>query len=208
MTAPLSSDPLHAAAQTALARSIGAVTSFAEALNAPTANSGRPTDQQRGGGASLSEGLATAAKLIINHSETRIVVVSAGGFDTHANQLIAQKGLLTDLAAGLQSFTVAIDQAGMSDDVLVVTTSEFGRRVAENGSGGTDHGTGNVSLMLGTKIVPGIHGELDMTNLVNGDIRPGIDPRTIYTTCLAWLGADPNAVLGKGYNQVTLLNPS
>ncbi|HEY4332572.1 MAG TPA: DUF1501 domain-containing protein, partial [Ilumatobacteraceae bacterium] len=165
----------------------------------------QPADQAREGGGTLSSGLATAAKLITDDPTTRIVVVSAGGFDTHANQLTSQSDLLKDLAAGLTAFMASIAKAGMADDVLVVTTSEFGRRVAENGSGGTDHGTGNVSFVLGTKIEPGIHGNLDLTNLLNGDVRPSVDPRTLYTACLDWIGADATTVLGKRYDDVKLL---
>jgi uncharacterized protein (DUF1501 family) len=208
MTDPVSSDPLRAAAQTALSRSVAAVNSFADSLGAPAAAGGdttQPADQQREGGATLTDGLATAAKLITSNTQTRIVVVSASGFDTHANQLTTHAALLADLATGLHAFMTTIEQAGIADDVLVVTTSEFGRRVAENASGGTDHGAGNVAFVLGTKIAAGVHGEIDLTNLLNGDLRPTIDPRTIYTACLDWIGAEADTVLGKRYDDTKLL---
>jgi uncharacterized protein (DUF1501 family) len=208
MTDPVSSDPLRAAAQTALSRSVAAVNSFADSLGAPAAAGGdttQPADQQREGGATLTDGLATAAKLITSNTQTRIVVVSASGFDTHANQLTTHAALLADLATGLHAFMTTIEQAGIADDVLVVTTSEFGRRVAENASGGTDHGAGNVAFVLGTKIAAGVHGEIDLTNLLNGDLKPSIDPRTIYTACLDWIGAEADTVLGKRYDDTKLL---
>ncbi len=206
MTDPVSSDPLRAAAQGALARSVAAVHDFSKSVaGGAGADTAQPAEQQREGGATLAEGLATAAKLITNNSNTRIVVVSASGFDTHANQLVTQETLLTDLATGLETLMTAVEGAGMADDVLIVTTSEFGRRVAENGSGGTDHGTGNVSFVLGTKVAAGVHGEVDLTNLVDGDLKASIDPRTIYTACLDWLGADVAAVLGTRYDDVKLL---
>ena len=208
MTDPLSSDPLRAAAQTALSRSVAAVTSFSHSLDAVSgaaADATQVASQQREGGATLTEGLATAARLVTNNPQTRIVVVSASGFDTHANQLTTHAALLTDLANGLSAFMATIEQAGIADDVLVVTTSEFGRRVAENASGGTDHGTGNVAFVLGTKITPGIHGEIDLTNLLDGDLRPSIDPRTIYTACLDWIGAEADTILGKRYEETKLL---
>jgi uncharacterized protein (DUF1501 family) len=218
MASPRSSDPLRAAAQAALARSVVAVDDFAHSLQGDTttdatigATAGTtsdttpPAEQQREGGVTLADGLATAAKLIANDPNTRIVVVSASGFDTHANQLATQETLLGDLATGLDAFMTAMAHAGRADDVLVVTTSEFGRRAAENGSGGTDHGTGNVAFVLGTKIAAGVHGEVDLTNLANGDVRATIDPRSIYTACLDWLGADASAILGKRYEDVALL---
>ncbi len=208
MTDPVSSDPLRAAAQTALSRSVAAVSAFSDSLGtvaAAGADTTQSVGQQREGGATLTDGLATAANLITNNEHTRIVVVSASGFDTHANQLTTHAALLTDLATGLHAFMTTIEQAGIADDVLVVTTSEFGRRVAENASGGTDHGSGNVAFVLGTNITPGIHGEIDMTNLLNGDIKPSIDPRTIYTACLDWIGAQADTILGKRYDDTRLL---
>ena len=206
MTDPVSSDPLRAAAQTALSRSVAAVNSFSASLGTVAgADTTQPGGQQREGGATLTEGLATAANLITNNAHTGIVVVSASGFDTHANQLTTHAALLTDLATGLDAFMATIEQAGIADDVLVVTTSEFGRRVAENASGGTDHGTGNVAFVLGTKIKAGVHGQIDMTNLLNGDLKPSIDPRTIYTACLDWIGAQAETVLGKRYDDTKLL---
>ena len=204
LTTPPSADPLQAAAQNALSRSIAAVNSFADVLNNAD-DTDQPAAQDREGGGNLSDGLATAAKLITENPNTRIVVVSAAGFDTHANQLTTQADLLKDLANGLTAFMASIEKAGMADDVLVVTTSEFGRRVAENGSGGTDHGTGNMSFILGTKIKPGIQGDVNLGTLLNGDVKPVIDPRSIYTGCLDWLGADPATILGKRYDDATIL---
>jgi uncharacterized protein (DUF1501 family) len=206
MADPASTDPLRAAAQAALARSVAAVADFTKSINGAAADDAAPpSEQQREGGATIADGLATAAKLIVDNPNTHIVVVSASGFDTHANQLATQEALLADLAAGLEAFMTAMEHAGMADDVLVVTTSEFGRRAAENGSGGTDHGTGNVTFVLGTKIAPGLHGEVDLTHLVNGDVAASVDPRTIYTACLDWLGADVDRVLGKRYDDLKLL---
>ena len=159
----------------------------------------------REGGASLADGLATAAQLVTGDVGARIVVVSASGFDTHANQAATQKALLADLAEGLTAFTATIDRAGMGDRVLVATTSrEFGRRVQENGSGGTDHGKAGVSLLLGP-VRPGIQGALDLGDLQDGDVRPAVDPRVLYTAALDWLGADPGEILGRRYDDVALL---
>ena len=151
-----------------------------------------PDDDDREGGATITGGLALAARLLTADPATQIVVVSAGGFDTHSGQADTQQRLLADLAGGVTQFfdTVKLD-------VLLVTTSEFGRRVQENGSGGTDHGAGNVSFVAGPGVQGGVVGEVDLTDLLDGDVRPTVDPRTMYTACLDWIGADVTAVLGQ-----------
>jgi len=206
MADPPAEDPLMAAAQGATARAVAAVKAFGDladpALTGADANDTDPPARE--GGASLADGLATAAQLVTGDVGTRIVVVSASGFDTHANQAATQKALLADLAAGLTAFTAAIDQAGMADRVLVATTSEFGRRVQENGSGGTDHGKAGVSLLL-DPVRPGIQGSLDLGDLQDGDVRPAVDPRVLYTAALDWLGADPAEILGRRYDDIPLL---
>jgi uncharacterized protein (DUF1501 family) len=150
------------------------------------------------------EGLQTALHLLTGNLGARIIVVSASGFDTHANQLVTHEQLYADLAHGLVSFVDAVEAAGLSDRVLLVTTSEFGRRVHENGSGGTDHGAGGLSLVVGP-VNPGVHGELDLGSLQDGDLRPSVEPRTLYTACLDWLGFDPAVALGRRYDDVALL---
>ena len=113
--------------------------------------------------------------------------------------------LYADLAAGIAAYFARADAGGFADQSLLVTTSEFGRRVAENGSGGTDHGAGNTSFLVGPAVVPGLHGDLDLGHLLDGDVRPTVDPRTLYTACLDWLGADVEAALGRRYDDLALL---
>ena len=207
MADPRAEDPLVAAAQGATARAVAAVKAFgdlADPAPAGGADAGDTDPPAREGGASLADGLATAAQLVTGDVGARIVVVSASGFDTHANQAATQKALLADLAEGLTAFSATIDKAGMGDRVLVATTSEFGRRVQENGSGGTDHGKAGVSLLLGP-VRPGIQGALDLGDLQDGDVRPAVDPRVLYTAALDWLGADPVEILGRRYDDVALL---
>jgi uncharacterized protein (DUF1501 family) len=207
MADPPAEDPLMAAAQGATARAVAAVEAFgdlADPAPAGRADSGDTDPPAREGGASLADGLATAAQLVTGDVGARIVVVSASGFDTHANQATTQTALLADLAEGLTAFTAAIDRAGMADRVLVATTSEFGRRVQENGSGGTDHGKAGVSLLLGP-VRPGVQGALDLGDLADGDVRPAVDPRVLYTAALDWLGADPVEIIGRRYDGVPLL---
>jgi len=133
-------------------------------------------------------------------------VVSAGGFDTHANQLSEQAALLEDLATGIDAFFEAIEVAGLGDDVLLVVNSEFGRRAAENGSGGCDHGAGGLSLAVGRGVRGGVFGEVDLGNLLDGDIRPNVAPQAFFTRCLDWLGVDAEHVLGARDDSLVLLH--
>jgi uncharacterized protein (DUF1501 family) len=89
--------------------------------------------------------------------------------------------------------------------VLLATTSEFGRRVRENASNGCDHGAAGVSFLMGDSIAAGLHGMLDTGDLLDGDLRPLIDPRTLFTACLDWLGGDVEQILGRRYDDITLL---
>lgn len=163
-----------------------------------------PAAAAAAGAASITDGLLLAAQLLTGNPASQIVVVSASGFDTHSNQAPVHQALLADLAVGLQGFFAAIDQAGMSDDVLLVTTSEFGRRVAENGSGGCDHGAAGVSFAMGAAVRGGVYGSFDLGNLLDGDLRPSHDPRALYTACLDWLGADVDAVLDRRYDDLAI----
>jgi uncharacterized protein (DUF1501 family) len=195
-------DDLVGAARHALARSVAAVADFAH-VTATVVDDGEPSARE--GGATIAAGLKVAAQMLASDVGTQIVVVSVGGFDTHSDQLARHTELLTDLSDGLVAFFDSVDKAGIGDDVLVATTSEFGRRAAENGSGGCDHGAGGLSLVLGHSITGGMHGEVDLGNLLEGDVRPSVDPRSLYTVCLDWIGADVDKILGKRYDQLKLL---
>ena len=200
LSAPPSELPLMAAAQHAFARAVDAVTDFDQAMEESNDEAG---DDDREGGATIAGGLALAARLLAGDVGTQIVVVSAGGFDTHSGQADTQQRLFADFAAGVTAFFAAAKAADL--DVLLVTTSEFGRRVQENGSGGTDHGAGSVSFAVGPGVKGGVVGEVDLTDLLDGDVRPTVDPRTLYTACLDWIDADAAAALGKRYDEVQLL---
>ena len=204
LSSPRSDDPLTAAAQASFERAVDAVREF-DQLTAERNDESEDPAPAREGGASLADGLRTAAQLIVKGGASRLLVVSAGGFDTHAGQLETQAELLGDLASGIDGFFASLEEAGRASGVLLVTTSEFGRRVAENASGGTDHGKGGVSFVVGAGAAPGLHGMLDLKNLQDGDVRSSIDPRTLFTACLDWIGADAEAILGRRYDEVELL---
>ncbi len=184
---------LVGAARHAYGRAVDAVVDFAALSGAPVSSDDLP---EREGGATIAGGLAVAAQMLAGDVGTQIVVVSAGGFDTHSQQLTVHAGLLQDLADGLVAFQDAIAAAGLADDVLVVTTSEFGRRAAENGSAGCDHGAGGLTLALGNGVRGGMYGSVDLGDLLDGDVRPVVDPRALYADCLTWLQLEPEALLG------------
>jgi uncharacterized protein (DUF1501 family) len=159
----------------------------------------------REGAATIAEGLGVAAQLFAADVGTRLVVVSAGGFDTHSGQTVAHSLLLSDVNNGIVAFFEAMEAAGLDEEVLLVTTSEFGRRAAENGSGGCDHGAGGLSLVIGKGVAGGMRGEVDLTDLLDGDVRPNVHPFGLYTACLDWIGADAEAVLGRRDDTLGLL---
>ncbi|MBI4885300.1 MAG: DUF1501 domain-containing protein [Actinobacteria bacterium] len=195
-------DDLAALARHAFQRTVQAVDDFAEITGGASTSDELPT---REGGATIADGLEVAALLLAADAGAQLVVVSAGGFDTHANQLPVHSNLLADVAAGIVAFLAAIENAGLSDDVMLVVTSEFGRRAAENGSGGCDHGAGGLSLAMGSGVKGGMYGEVDLSDLLDGDVRPTIAPQALFTDCLDWLRVDAEEVLGSRDDSLGLL---
>ena len=143
---------------------------------------------------SLDADLALAAELIVEDIGIEVLLVGAGGFDTHSNQAATQDRLLGQLASGVAGFQAAITEAGLADRVLLLLTSEFGRRVAQNGSAGTDHGLGNCLLAVGATVRGGVYGDLDLAHLHEGDIHPDVDPRSWLAVGLDFLGGPTNEV--------------
>ncbi len=195
-------DDLAGLARHAFQRTVQAVADFAELTGGDAVADDLPT---REGGASITEGLDVAAQMLAADVGTQLVVVSAGGFDTHAGQLPIHAEMLADLAGGIDAFFAAVDAAGMADDVLLVVTSEFGRRAAENGSGGCDHGAGGASFAVGKPVRGGVFGEVDLGNLLDGDVRPSVAPHALFTRCLDWLGVDAEEILGRRDDSLDLL---
>lgn len=156
---------------------------------------------------SFARGLKQVAQILAADLGTRVAYVSLGGFDTHAYQTRAHERLLTILAEGLAAFQRDLEGLGLADRVLVVCFSEFGRRVAENGNLGTDHGAAAPMLLMGAGLQPGLHGlHPDLDDLDEGDLKHSTDFRAVYATLLRdWLGADPTAVLGADFGVVPIL---
>lgn len=153
----------------------------------------------------VTTGLSAAANLIGHDLGTRVILVDAGGFDTHANQADTHQRLLADVAGGVAAFQRAVEASGHADEVLLVTTSEFGRRASENGSG-TDHGNGGTSFVIGAGVRRALVGSPDLAHLDDqGDVASTIDVRSLYAAALDWLGGPTDAVLGEAYDTYDLL---
>jgi uncharacterized protein (DUF1501 family) len=138
----------------------------------------------------FAQQLRIAARLINAKAVVPVVKLALGGFDTHANQPGQHANLLRQLGEGLGAFRKTLVEAGRWNDVLVITYSEFGRRVAQNGSNGTDHGTAAPHFVLGAKVKGGFAGPApDLADLVNGDLKHAIDYRSLYATAaVTWWG--------------------
>ncbi|MFK7807429.1 MAG: DUF1501 domain-containing protein [Saprospiraceae bacterium] len=163
----------------------------------------------------LAEQLSIVARLINGNLGTKIYMVTIGGFDTHADQEPLHSTLLSNIASAVKTFYEDLDISEKSDEVLTMTFSEFGRTIFENGSEGTDHGTGGpIMLFGGTNLGGGFHG----TPPVLTGIDPSDDPsfstdfRSVYATILQdWLCTDPTVtdfVIGEQMDTINGLVPT
>lgn len=157
---------------------------------------------------SLAAQLAIVARLIAGGLTTRVYIVSIKGFDTHASQLAIHSTLLGAVASAVATFQQDLVNLGVADRVVGMCFSEFGRRVYENASLGTDHGTAAPMFVFGKPIAGGIYGpHPSFTNLEQGDLKYIHDFRQIYATMLQhWLSADAVQVLGGAFSPVPLIN--
>ncbi len=149
----------------------------------------------------LAESLSLIARMIAGGLPTRVYYTSQGGFDTHARQIHAHERLLDELNDTLSAFANDLKQQGNFDRVLLITFSEFGRRVAENANGGTDHGAAAPMFVLGGAAKPGLFGKYpSLTDLDYGDLKFNTDFRSVYGTVLDhWLHAPSQIVLGRKF---------
>jgi uncharacterized protein (DUF1501 family) len=154
-------------------------------------------------GTELGKDLKTIASLIFSDINTKVYYVSLGSFDTHVNQEGQQKRLFTELNDAVKAFTSDLKKNGRFEDVMIMTFSEFGRRVAQNASGGTDHGTANNMFFIsgGLKQKGILNAMPDLADLNEGDLKYKVDFKNVYATVLnRWLGANDKAILGKQYD--------
>jgi uncharacterized protein (DUF1501 family) len=159
-------------------------------------------------GTPLARNLNLVSRMIAGGMPTRVYYVSHGGFDTHNQQANSHDRLLGQLDSALKSFFADLKQQGNDKRVVLMTFSEFGRRVAENASAGTDHGKASCLFLAGPGVKGGLHGtHPSLTDLSEGDIRHTVDFRSVYGTVLGdWLRApDMKPILGASYPKMGLI---
>ena len=137
----------------------------------------------------------------------RVFYTIQSGYDTHAGQANTHAGLLNELAGALKAFLDDLAAARLAERVTVLCFSEFGRRLAENGSAGTDHGTAGLVLLAGPGVRAGVHGRVpSLTDLIDGDPRITTDFRQVYAAVLEnWLGLPGFPSLGSKFEPMPLL---
>ncbi|GAB3222646.1 DUF1501 domain-containing protein [Spirosoma arcticum] len=150
----------------------------------------------------LGNRLKTVSELIQSGVSTSVYYMSISGFDTHINQPGQQERLLGQYAEAVKAFMGDMKATNRQNDVLLMTFSEFGRRVKQNASNGTDHGTANNVFLIGGGLTPGkVFNEApNLTNLEEGDLIYTVDFRNIYATLLRdWLKTNDVAILGRQF---------
>jgi uncharacterized protein (DUF1501 family) len=156
---------------------------------------------------SLPQKLNLMARLIEKGFGTRVFYTSIDGFDTHSGQAEPHRRLLGEVADGITNFFNTLQRTGHDKRVVVMTFSEFGRRVQENGSRGTDHGAGSCLFVVGPAVKGGpVTKHPSLSDLDAGDLKWPTDFRRVYATLLdGWLGVDSTAVLGSKWDHLELL---
>jgi uncharacterized protein (DUF1501 family) len=154
-------------------------------------------------GSRLANSLKLVARLIGGGLPTRIYYVSQGGYDTHTNQAGTHQRLLGELGGAVQAFCADLKAQGHMERVLVMTFSEFGRRVQQNASGGTDHGAAAPLFLVGPAVKAGLAGRypsLAPEDLFRGDLQHTVDFRSVYATVLErWLETKSGPILGRSF---------
>jgi uncharacterized protein (DUF1501 family) len=157
---------------------------------------------------SLCQSLKLVAQMIMANIPTRVYYVTLGGFDTHSGQMLRHPALLQELSQAVSLFVADLKAHQLLERTMLMTFSEFGRRVDENQQQGTDHGTANVCFVAGGKVKSGVHGVApDLEKLdTQGDLIHKTDFRSVYAGVLkGWLGADPATIVGKDYAPLELV---
>lgn len=156
----------------------------------------------------LGKNLKTICSLILSDINTKVYYVSLGSFDTHVNQENQQKRLFTELNNAISVFVKDLKNNNRFQDVILMTFSEFGRRVAQNASGGTDHGTANNMFFIGGGLKEKglLNPMADLHDLNQGDLKYTVDFKSVYATLLHnWLNASDEKILGKKYERMNFI---
>ncbi len=154
----------------------------------------------------LARRFSLTARLIKAGLGTRVYYLEQGDYDTHGHQLARHASLLEELSGSLKAFLDDLAAARLADRVAVMIFSEFGRRVEENSSMGTDHGTAGPVFLAGPRVQPGLGGSYpSLTDLQHGDLKMAVDFRRVYATVLAsWLGLPSQQALGGAFEPLPL----
>jgi uncharacterized protein (DUF1501 family) len=141
---------------------------------------------------------------------TRVYYASMGGFDTHGGQLGTHANLMRALGESMLAFQKDMKAQGNDARVLTMVFSEFGRRVKQNASGGTDHGTAAPVFLIGPKVRPGVYGgHPSLVDLDQGDLKYGVDFRSVYAALLEdWMKAPSEKILRGAFAKAPLVLPS
>ncbi|MES1216901.1 MAG: DUF1501 domain-containing protein [Bacteroidota bacterium] len=156
----------------------------------------------------IGQSLKTIASLIFSDIDTKVYYLSHGSFDTHINQQAQQQRLFTEMNEAVSIFVKDLKENNRFQDVLLFTFSEFGRRVEQNASGGTDHGTANNMFFIsgGLKQKGVLNAMPDLNDLDEGDLKYKIDFKNVYASVLnKWLGADDQKILGHQYDHLNFI---
>jgi uncharacterized protein (DUF1501 family) len=156
----------------------------------------------------IGNSLKTIASLIFSDINTKVYYLSLGSFDTHVNQEGQQKRLFTEMNDAITAFVKDLKSNNRFQDVLLMTFSEFGRRVSQNASGGTDHGTANnMFFVSGGLQQKGVLNPLpDLSDLQEGDLKYKVDFKNVYATVLnKWLNADDKKILGSQFEYLNFI---
>ncbi len=155
----------------------------------------------------LGRSLALAAQIVGSNLGTKAIYVEHGSFDTHVSQVATQNRLLTQLSNAIGAFYEDLAAHGNERRVLTLTFSEFGRRIEENGSRGTDHGEASPLFLIGGGVKGGLYGALpDLAQTNMGNVRYTVDFRSVYATVLErWLGRPSTTVLNGAFAKLPVL---
>jgi len=149
----------------------------------------------------IADSLSLVGRMIAGGLPTRVYYVSQGGFDTHTNQVGTHDRLMGEFSDAVSAFCKDLQAQGNFNRVVLMTFSEFGRRVSQNASNGTDHGAAAPMFVLGGAVKAGLYGKHPSLNqLNNGDLMYNVDFRSVYASVLDhWLKAPSEQVLGRKF---------
>lgn len=175
-----------------------------EAIQSLSANYQNKVEYPKTG---IAKDLQLVSKMLAGKSGTRVFYLQLGGFDDHAQEKDHHSRLLKDFDLAVSAFYKDLEEQGLQNKVVTMAFSEFGRRVKENGNGGTDHGTAGPVVVFGGKVKGGLLGAApDLLNLDKGDLKYEVDFRSIYYTMVEnWLKGDGKAVVGKSFEKLAFI---